>query len=261
MNILGKIIQRKKLEVQEAKKNITIEELQETPLFNRTCYSLKQSVLDPGKNGIISEFKRASPSKGIINDHSNVDEIAKAYEQNNVSAISVLTDHNFFKGSIEDLLAVRNAVKIPVLRKEFIIDPFQIAEAKAYGADIILLIAACLSSKEVNELSAYAKKIGLNVLLEVHNEEELKENKFDTIDAIGVNNRNLNDFSVSIQHSLDLINLIPDQYIKVSESGISNPETIQLLRNVGFQAFLIGENFMKTNNPGKAIQEFIDQIN
>jgi len=260
MNILEKIVQRKRLEVEEAKKTIAIEELQEKPLFNRTCYSLKQSVLNPSKNGIISEFKRASPSKGIINAHSNVNEVAKAYEQNNVSAISVLTDHDFFKGSIEDLLVVRDTVKIPVLRKEFIIDPFQITEAKAFGADIILLIAACLSSKEINELSIYAKRIGLNVLLEVHNEEELKENKFDTIDAIGVNNRNLSDFSVSIQHSLDLINLIPDRYIKVSESGISDPETIKFLRNVGFQAFLIGENFMKTNNPRETIQEFVNNL-
>src|SRR5690606_32534552 len=171
MNILEKIIHRKVEEVAEAKSKITLEQLQEAPLFNRTCYSLKQSVLDTTKNGIISEFKRASPSKGIINGHSKADEIAKAYEKNNVSAISVLTDHDFFKGSLDDLLAVRSAVSIPVLRKEFIIDRFQIAEAKAYGADIILLIAACLSSDQIDELSTYAKELGLNVLLEIHNKE------------------------------------------------------------------------------------------
>lgn len=260
MNILEKIVRHKRVEVAEAKKGISVDELKEKSLFNRTCYSLRESVLDPDRNGIIAEYKRASPSKGIINDHSDVSEIAKAYEQNQVSAISVLTDSEFFKGTLNDLVAVREAVKIPVLRKEFIVDPFQITEAKAYGADIILLIAACLSSKEIKEFSAYAKKIGLNVLLEIHNEEELKDNKFDTIDAIGVNNRNLIDFSVSIQHSRDLASLIPVQYIKVSESGISDPDTIKLLKNEGFQAFLIGENFMKTEDPAQAIQDFVKHI-
>src|SRR5690606_13181381 len=233
---------------------------QNKPLFGRTCYDLRESVLDAKKNGIIAEFKRASPSKGIINGHSKPDEIAKAYEQNKVSAISVLTDHDFFGGSLDDLLAVRKAVSIPILRKEFIIDPFQIAEAKAYGADIILLIAACLSSEQIDDLSTYAKEIGLNVLLEIHNKEELKDNMFDTIDAIGVNNRNLIDFTVSIQHSLDLVDLIPDRYIKVSESGISEPETIKQLKTAGFQAFLIGENFMKTEDPEKAIRNFAEKI-
>jgi len=260
MNILEKIIQHKRIEVAEAKKGISIDELKEKSLFNRTCYSLRESVVDLNKNGIIAEYKRASPSKGTINAHSDVREIAKAYEQNHVSAISVLTDSEFFKGNLNDLIAIRETVQIPVLRKEFIVDPFQITEAKAYGADIILLIAACLSSDEIKEFSSYAKKIGLNVLLEVHNEEELKDNKFDTIDAIGVNNRNLIDFSVSLQHSLDLVNLIPVQYIKVSESGINDPETIKLLKNEGFQAFLIGENFMKTKDPAQAIQEFVRHI-
>lgn len=260
MNILERIIQHKRIEVAEAKRNISIDELKDKSLFDRTCYSLRESVLDLDKNGIIAEYKRASPSKGSINAHSDVSEIAKAYEESGVSAISVLTDSEFFKGSLDDLIAVREAVQIPVLRKEFIVDPFQITEAKAYGADIILLIAACLSSKEIEEFSTYAKKIGLNVLLEIHNEEELKDNKFDTIDAIGVNNRNLTDFSVSLQHSLDLVSLIPVQYIKVSESGISNSDTIKLLKNEGFQAFLIGENFMKMEDPAKAIQNFVKQI-
>lgn len=260
MNILERIIQHKRIEVAEAKRNISIDELKDKSLFDRTCYSLRESVLDLDKNGIIAEYKRASPSKGSINAHSDVSEIAKAYEESGVSAISVLTDSEFFKGSLNDLIAVREAVQIPVLRKEFIVDPFQITEAKAYGADVILLIAACLSSKEIEEFSTYAKKIGLNVLLEIHNEEELKDNKFDTIDAIGVNNRNLTDFSVSLQHSLDLVSLIPVQYIKVSESGISNPDTIKLLKNEGFQAFLIGENFMKMEDPAKAIQNFVKQI-
>ncbi|MNS88989.1 Indole-3-glycerol phosphate synthase [compost metagenome] len=172
----------------------------------------------------------------------------------------MLTDADFFQGSLEDLKVAREVLTIPLLRKEFIVDHYQIAEAKAYGADIILLIAACLTVKEIQELSSYSKSLGLNVLLEVHNEEELKDNLFDTIDAIGVNNRNLKDFSVSLAHSYDLVNKIPDHYIKVSESGISDPSTIRELKNIGYQSFLIGENFMKTTNPGEALAEFVKEI-
>ena len=161
---------------------------------------------------------------------------------------------------LKDLEEARAVLTIPLLRKEFIVDKYQIAEAKAYGADIILLIAACLTNEEVNELSTYAKTLGLNVLLEVHNEEELKGNLFDTVDAIGVNNRNLKDFSVSLTHSYDLVNKIPDTYIKVSESGISDPHTIRELKSIGYNSFLIGENFMKTTDPGKALLEFVKEI-
>ncbi|WP_262506992.1 indole-3-glycerol phosphate synthase TrpC [Sphingobacterium sp. IITKGP-BTPF85] len=161
-----------------------------------------------------------------------------------------------FKGSGRSPISINHTL----LRKEFIIDKYQIAEAKAYGADIILLIAACLTNEEVSELSNYAKTLGLNVLLEVHNEEELKGNLFDTVDAIGVNNRNLKDFSVSLAHSYDLVNKIPDTYIKVSESGISDPQTIRELKSIGYNSFLIGENFMKTTDPGKALLEFVKEI-
>jgi indole-3-glycerol phosphate synthase len=140
------------------------------------------------------------------------------------------------------------------------VDKYQITEAKAYGADIILLIAACLKKEEIQEFAAYAHQLGLNVLLEVHNEQELLDNLFDDIDAIGVNNRNLKDFSVDIQHSYDLLNKIPTEYIKVSESGISDPSTIKALKKAGFQGFLIGENFMKTADPGQAIKDFVKEI-
>ena len=161
---------------------------------------------------------------------------------------------------MSDLTEARKALTIPLLRKEFIVDKYQIAEAKAYGADIILLIAACLTTEEILDFSTYAKQLGLNVLLEVHDEEELNRSIFDTIDAIGVNNRNLKDFSVSLDHSYDLVNKIPSQYIKVSESGISDPETIKNLKKAGFQAFLIGENFMKTENPSVAISNFVKEL-
>src|SRR5690606_11762573 len=258
--ILDKIVQKKKQEVAEAKSKVSLTELQQYPLFGRACYSLKDSIFHPTRTGIIAEFKRASPSKGLINGTSSVQDVVKGYQNAGASAISVLTDPDFFKGSLADLTAAREVLDIPLLRKEFIVDIYQIAEAKAYGADIILLIAACLPHQEVKEFSEYAKSLGLNVLLEVHNEEELQANIFDSIDAIGVNNRNLKDFSVSLEHSYDLVNKIPKRFIKVSESGISNPETIKDLKERGFNSFLIGENFMKTDNPAQAIKEFVTEL-
>ncbi|MGJ1432255.1 indole-3-glycerol phosphate synthase TrpC [Sphingobacterium spiritivorum] len=260
MTILDKIVERKKTEVAEAKTKVPLEKLENYPLFGRSCYVLRDSILHPERTGIIAEYKRASPSKGLINGISSVTEVVSGYQAAGASAISVLTDTDFFKGTLDDLTEARKALTIPLLRKEFIVDKYQIAEAKAYGADIILLIAACLTAEEILDLSTYAKQLGLNVLLEVHNEEELNRSIFDTIDAIGVNNRNLKDFSVSLDHSYDLVNKIPSQYIKVSESGISDPETIKKLKEAGFQAFLIGENFMKTENPSLAIANFVKEL-
>lgn len=260
MTILDKIIERKKIEVAEAKLRVPLEDLERLPLFDRDCYSLKESVLHPERSGIIAEFKRASPSKGLINGTSSVAEVVHGYQIAGASAVSVLTDPDFFKGALADLSAARKALSIPLLRKEFIVDTYQIAEAKAYGADIILLIAACLDPKEIKAYADYAKSLGLSVLLEVHNEEELRHNIHNNIDAIGVNNRNLKDFVVDLNHSYDLVNKIPDQFIKVSESGISDPKTIGELRNVGFQGFLIGENFMRTADPAHAIKEFVTKL-
>lgn len=260
MTILDKIVERKRIEVAAAKLKNSVEDLLAAPLFSRVCYSLKDFILNPDKTGIIAEFKRASPSKGLINGKASVADVVRGYQEAGASAISVLTDADFFQGSLEDLTAARAALTIPLLRKEFIVDKYQIAEAKAYGADIILLIAACLDSAEIEEFAAYAKSLGLSVLLEVHNEEELNRSLFDNIDAIGVNNRNLKDFVVDLAHSYDLVNKIPDTYIKVSESGISDPTTINELKKAGFNAFLIGENFMKTDNPPFAIQDFVKQL-
>lgn len=260
MNILEKIIEQKHLDVAQTKKTVPESELKTFPAYGKPCRNLRNFVLDPSRNGIIAEFKRASPSKGIINDRSQPADIAIAYQKSGVSAISVLTDTPFFKGSLADLTAVCEISSVPVLRKEFIVDSYQITEAKAYGADVILLIASCLPPQEIERLSAYAKSLGMNVLLEVHNAEELKSNLFESIDAIGVNNRNLGDFTVSIKHSLDLVDQIPDRYIKVSESGISDPETIKTLKDAGFQAFLIGENFMKSENPAQAISDFVARL-
>ena len=260
MTILDKIIEKKHVEVAQAKAAVPLAELERRPLFDRTCHVLRTSILDPSKTGIIAEYKRASPSKGIINDHATVHDVVSGYQQAGASAVSVLTDPEFFKGSLDDLVAARAALTLPLLRKEFIIDLYQIVEAKAHGADIILLIAAALTPMQVKTLSEFAKSLGMNVLLEVHDRAELEQSMVDSVDAIGVNNRNLKDFSVSIDHSLELVSLIPDRFIKVSESGISNPDTIKLLRKAGFQGFLIGENFMKTSNPAQAIQEFVTAL-
>lgn len=260
MTILDKIVERKREEVAIAKSRVSAEALEQYPLFARPCHSLRESIQDPNRTGLIAEYKRASPSKGIINDRVDVAEVVRGYQEAGASAVSVLTDADFFKGSLEDLTAARAVLDIPLLRKEFIIDPYQITEAKAYGADIILLIAACLDRDEIQDLSTYAKSLGVNVLLEVHNEEELKNSLFESIDAIGVNNRNLKDFVVSLNHSYDLVDKIPDAYLKISESGISDPRTIADLRRVGFDGFLIGENFMRSEDPAAAIRDFVIQL-
>lgn len=260
MTILNKIYEYKKQEVTAAKRLRSTESLQNEEFYERLCLSFGDFVRHPSKTGIIAEFKRASPSKGLINGHSSVADVVAAYEQAGASAVSVLTDGPSFQGKIEDLVAARNALQIPLLRKEFIIDAYQIMEAKAFGADVILLIAAMLSPSEIREFSAFAKTLGLSVLLEVHDLAELEVNLVPEIDAIGVNNRNLHDFSVSIDHSLDLVNRIPSEYAKISESGISDPKTLALLKEAGFDGFLIGENFMKTEDPGIEMQRFLHGV-
>ncbi|HEY5326474.1 MAG TPA: indole-3-glycerol phosphate synthase TrpC, partial [Mucilaginibacter sp.] len=209
MNILDKIVINKKKEVRYAKERTSYTKLEESDFFHRECYSLKQFLLDPERTGIIAEFKRKSPSKGIINDKAGVKEITNAYADAGASALSVLTDRDFFMGKKADLIAARKANTIPILRKDFMIDEYQVIEAKALGADIILLIAAILTPDEIQKLASIAKCIGLNVLLEVHNLEELERSINPNLDAIGVNNRNLADFTVSVETSYKLALHIP----------------------------------------------------
>jgi indole-3-glycerol phosphate synthase len=259
-NILDKIVLKKKEEIEAAKLKKTIEQLKQSEFFARECYVLRNFILDPERTGIIAEFKRRSPSKGIINDHSSVQDVSNAYADCGASALSILTDQRFFGGKDDDLLEARRVNKLPLLRKDFMLDEYQIIEAKALGADIVLLIAAILSPAEIRELARCAKDLGLNVLLEVHNKEELDRSICDDLDAIGVNNRNLGDFTVTVQHSFDLVKYIPSRFLKISESGISNPETIKELGEAGFDGFLIGENFMKESDPGKAMKEFVSKL-
>ena len=210
MNILDKIVLNKRKEVARAKLATTYTGLEESDFFNRECYSLKDFLLNPEKTGIIAEFKRKSPSKGIINDKVKPEEVTKGYAAAGASALSVLTDRNFFMGRKLDLVKARQANTIPVLRKDFMIDEYQIIEAKSLGADIILLIAAILTSEEINKMATLAKSLGLSVLLEVHNLAELQKGIHSDLDAIGVNNRNLADFTVSVQTSFELAKHIPD---------------------------------------------------
>lgn len=259
-SILDQIVLRKKEEVADAKQLVSIADLEKSIYFNRKPYSFKDFLLADNRTGIIAEFKRRSPSKGLINGVADVAEVTRAYNHAGASALSVLTDVDFFGGQTDDLLAARAANEIPILRKDFMIDEYQILEAKAWGADIILLIAAILTPAEISTLAKFAKKLGLNVLLEVHNLEELERSICPDLDAIGVNNRNLADFTVDIQTSFDLVNRIPDEFMKISESAISEPKTIKALKEAGFNGFLIGENFMKTSDPGKAIKAFVGQI-
>lgn len=257
MNILDKIVLNKKAEVQAVKQHTTIKELEASALFNRQTYSFREFLLDPARTGIIAEFKRRSPSKGIINDKVGVEAVTRAYAEAGASALSVLTDTDFFMGTKADLVKARQANTIPVLRKDFMIDEFQVIEAKSLGADIILLIAAILTPQEIDKLASLAKSLGLNVLLEVHNLEELERSINPNVDAIGVNNRNLADFTVSVETSFDLAEHIPDEFLKISESAISNTKVIKELKQAGFSGFLIGETFMKQTDPGSAMREFV----
>lgn len=257
MTILDKIIAYKKIEVEVRKQKTSIVELERSVYFTSPTLSLKAHLLNPTKSGIIAEHKRKSPSKGIINDRLSVEEIVGGYQDAGASAVSVLTDTPSFGGSDEDLQKARTVLSIPILRKDFIVDEFQLIEAKAMGANIILLIAACLTPSEIKKFSELAKSLGMESLLEVHSEEELLPNCFPSIDCVGVNNRNLKDFSVSVDLSKTLAEAIPSEFIKISESGIDAAETIKELKTFGYKGFLIGENFMKTSNPGEAMKAFV----
>lgn len=259
MTILDKITAYKIKEVEAKKDAIPKRLLEKFPLFAKETKSLAEA-LRISTTGIIAEHKRRSPSKSVINDKVLLQEVVLGYEKAGAAGISVLTDSNFFGGSLDDLLLAEKTVSLPILRKEFIVDPYQIYEAKAYGADAILLIAACLSTEELKQFSHLAKSLKLDVLLEVHNREELEKALLPYVDMIGINNRNLKNFKVNIDISRKLSEDIPKEYVKISESGISDIETIKELKKYGFEGFLIGENFMKTENPGEAAKSFIQKL-
>ncbi|GLB52122.1 indole-3-glycerol phosphate synthase [Neptunitalea chrysea] len=259
MNILDKIVFDKHKEVALKKALIPVSQLEQSVLFEKPTFSLA-TKLKESDSGIIAEHKRRSPSKSVINYNLNVQDVTKGYTNAGVCGMSVLTDGKYFGGSLDDLVLARASTNIPLLRKEFIIDEYQLLEAKAYGADAILLIAAILGRAEIKTLSELAKSLDLDVLLEVHNQEELEKSVMPSLDMLGVNNRNLKTFEVSLDTSKSLSPLIPDDFIKVSESGISTVSAIKELQPYGYKGFLIGENFMKTDNPGKSATEFIKEL-
>jgi indole-3-glycerol phosphate synthase len=259
-NILDKIIAQKRLEVAERKELYPVRLLEKSLYFDSTPVSMRKYIQRPDLSGIIAEFKRKSPSKGIIHAHAPVERTTIGYMQAGASALSVLTDKPFFGGSNEDLTLARRFNFCPIIRKDFTIDEYQVLEAKSIGADAILLIAAVLTATESKTLAALAHSLGMEVLLEVHDEAELQANLEVGADMIGVNNRNLKTFEVSIEISKRLAPLIPASVVKISESGISSPETIRILREVGYEGFLMGESFMKHSRPEKAALEFIEQL-
>jgi indole-3-glycerol phosphate synthase len=256
--ILDNILADKYIEVAERKLLVSISDLEKTPAFSRTCLSMKQSLL-ASESGIISEFKRKSPSLGWIHEDVDVVKVTSGYSDAGASGISILTDLPYFGGTPEDIKAARPFITCPVLRKDFVVDEYQLYEAKAMGTDVILLIAAALTGKQTFELTRKAHELGLEVLLEVHNADEIRHAN-DYTDMLGVNNRNLKTFEQSIQVSFELADLIADHFVKVSESGISKVETVKELRKVGYKGFLMGENFMKEKDPAQALVSFIKAL-
>jgi indole-3-glycerol phosphate synthase len=260
MDILDEIIAYKKEEVKERKDLYPVKLLEKSIHFKAPAISLRKYLLREDKYGIIAEIKRKSPSKGIINNHISIERTSIGYMQAGASALSILTDKKYFGGSNEDLKQARRFNFCPILRKEFIIDEYQLIEAKSIGADAVLLIAAALQPREIKNLSRLAQSLGLEVLMEVHNEEELADNIHETVDIVGVNNRNLKTFVTDIETSVSLSGKIPDNYIKISESGIDKPEDVIFLRTHGYQGFLMGEHFMKHGRPEKGCADFINKL-
>ena len=259
MNLLDKIIIDKRREVKLKKSIIPVSQLEASVLFNSRTYSMSKLIKN-NPVGIIAEHKRRSPSKDIINNNHSVEDVVLGYQNAGACGISVLTDGKYFGGSLDDLLLAKAAINIPLLRKEFIIDEYQILESKAHGADVILLIASVLTRQEIKNLSEFGQSLGLEILLEVHNLEELEKSILPSLDLIGVNNRNLKTFEVNLDYSKQLASKIPDEFVKISESGISSAEAVKELQQFGYQGFLMGEHFMKTKNPGEAAANFIKQV-
>jgi indole-3-glycerol phosphate synthase len=260
LTILDKILAHKRIEVGERKSSFPASMLEKSALFSAPVISMKKAVGDSTMHGIIAEFKKKSPSKGVINADVSIEEVTTGYVNAGASGLSVLTDTNFFGGSNEDFLQARRVNQCPMLRKDFVIDEYQILEAKSIGADVILLIAAALDPKKLSQLASFAHSLELEVLLEIHDEKELRSNEETSVEMIGVNNRSLKTFEVATATSRQLAPLIPDGVLKISESGIESVEVIRDLRTYGFKGFLMGQHFMQTSDPGRAAADFIKQL-
>lgn len=259
MDILKKIIAERRKSVDQLKQIVPAQAWEMMPFFEKGCSSLKDNLANENSTGIIAEFKRSSPSKGIINDKAGIIDVVTGYEINGASGISILTEEKYFGGTNDDILEIAGSLTTPILRKDFIIDEYQLLESKAIGADIILLIAACLTREEVKRFASLAKQLGMEVLLEIHDETELDLICDDT-ELVGINNRNLKNFNVDIEKSLSMAEKIPADKIKIAESGIDSVETILLFKSQGYKGFLIGELFMKHTDPGAAFADFVTKL-
>lgn len=263
MDILQKIKKHKEDEVSQRRSMYPLQLLEESIYYDSSVVSLSQYIRRKDKSGVIAEFKKKSPSEGYINQYADVEEISIGYMQAGASALSILTDENFFGGSSDDLKLARTYNYCPILRKDFIVDEYQIHETKSIGADAILLIAEILSASQIKQYVTVAHQLGLEVLMEIHSEEEL--GKFtEGIDVIGVNNRNLKNFAVDIQHSIDMIEKLPTDVVKISESGIRDVSDMVRLAKAGYEGFLIGTQFMKTSHPAQAcrimLEDYMNQL-
>ena len=253
MNILDKIIAHKKLEVAEKSSLVPVKLLEQSVYFDSSVVSMKKYIKHEDKTGIIAEFKRKSPSKGAINTNASVETVSIGYMQAGASALSILTDKEFFGGKNEDLTTARKFNFCPILRKDFIIDEYQIIEAKSIGADCILLIAACLDDAQMAEMEAVARSLDMAVLVEVHDRAELDRALKLKTKLVGINNRNLKTFEVSLQTTLDMLPAVPADRLLVTESGILSVDDVKRMREAHVNAFLVGEAFMRANEPGEAL--------
>ncbi|WP_151087548.1 indole-3-glycerol phosphate synthase TrpC [Hymenobacter baengnokdamensis] len=261
MTILDKIVAEKRQEVAQREAEAPTAQLEQLPLFTRPVLSARAALTAAGSTGIIAEFKRRSPSKGVINDTAEAGATTAGYAAAGAAVLSVLTDEPFFGGTPADLQAARTACPgTPILRKDFIISEYQITEARALGADLVLLIASCLTPAEVVQFSRFAHALGLEVLLEVHDENELRSHLTNSVDLVGVNNRNLATFATDVDTSARLAALIPNHFVRVAESGLQHASTILALRQAGYQGFLIGETFMKTADPAAALTGLVAEL-
>ncbi len=260
MNVLEKIIADKLKEVEQRKSEVPESALRQMKYFGRSTLSLRGALQRKKGGSVIAEFKRRSPSVQDIHIHADVLSVCAGYVSSGAVALSVLTDKKYFGGSLDDLQQVRDLVEVPLLRKDFIIDHYQLVEAKAYGADVVLLIAASLTPQQVKQLTTHAHEFGMEVLLEVHSAEEWEENAASGADVVGVNNRNLHTMEVNVGTSLEMAKIFPAGTVRISESGIRNVDTAMQLVRAGYSGFLIGEYFMAQNNPGRAACDFINSL-
>lgn len=258
--MLQEIIENKRKKVEQQKQLYPTKLLEQSMYFGSNCVSLSHYLTRKDKSGIIAEFKRKSPSKGVINAYADVMQTTLGYMQAGASALSILTEQDFFMGKNEDLTIARDANYCPILRKDFTVDEYQIIEAKSIGADAILLIAAALEKDEIKSLYQLAKSLGLEVLFEIHGKDELDKLPSDEL-IIGVNNRNLKTMEVDLRTSFNIINELPKTSLLISESGLSNVDDVKQLKEAGYQGFLMGEHFMRTPNPAEALKQFIAKLN